>query len=128
MSRPKKPAGARCIIQPPELVLTNFRTSNSAPPHLTTALQVTAPTLKVAVPQLLSLAALARRLDVSPGKARRLVEEGILTPDLVCGRQLMFAAGRLPLLKAIAEAPLSEIRAIQGRIINSRSPINTYDK
>ena len=40
----------------------------------------------------------------------------------------MFAAGRLPLLKAIAEAPLSEIRAIQGRIINSRSPINTYDK
>ena len=80
------------------------------------------------VHEMITLASLARKLDISPGRARRLVENGLLQPDLIVGRMLMFEPSRLEVLRSIASATIPEIRAVQGRIINSRSPINTYDK
>ncbi len=69
------------------------------------------------VQEMISLAGLARRADISAGRARRLVEDGILVPDICCGRQRLFSAARLPLLLAIASASAREIRDVQCEII-----------
>ena len=69
--------------------------------------------------EMLSLAAVARRLDLSAGRARRLVENGIFQPDLIVGKVSLFKPARLEILRSIARASIPEIRAVQGRIINA---------
>ena len=73
--------------------------------------------MKFPAPAMLTLAAVARRCDISPGKARRLVDAGLLRADLTAGRILLFDLRRLPELRAVAAASAKEIREVSAEII-----------
>lgn len=49
---------------------------------------------------MLSLAALARRLDISQPRANTLLREGVLVPDARVGNTLLFAPERVSELRA----------------------------
>ena len=75
--------------------------------------------MKIPAPAMLTLAALARKCDIAAGKARRLVDEGLLRPDLQAGRVLLFDLRRLPELRAGATASAREIRKASAEIIRA---------
>ena len=75
---------------------------------------------------MLTLAAVARRCDISPGRARRLVDSGLLRPDIAAGRVLLFDLRRLPELRAVAAASAREVREISAEIIREVTKPSFY--
>ena len=73
--------------------------------------------MKFPATAMMSLAAVARRCDISAARARRLVDSGLLRPDLSVGRVLLFDHRRLPELRAVAAASAAEVREISAEII-----------
>jgi len=67
--------------------------------------------MSILIHELLPLAAMARRLDVSPARLVRLIKSGKIKPDAVAGRSLLFEPRRVEALAA--QIPGARILIVQ---------------